>query len=44
MWKTKEAMTVYPWEYTKDDNKWKTYTPEECNINTISHDSETIML
>ena len=29
-----EAMTVYPWEYTKDDNKWKAYTPEECNINT----------
>ena len=28
-----EAMTIYPWEYTKDDNKWKKYTSKECNIN-----------
>ena len=33
-----EAMAIYPWEYiivyyTKDDNKWKAYTPEEGNIN-----------
>lgn len=28
-----EAMTIYPWKFTKDDNKWKTYTSKECNIN-----------
>ena len=26
------AKTLYPWEFTEDENKWREYSLEECGL------------